>query len=44
VKEAKGRKTTVTCSLYADEEERATAELVAIRVPPEWRDAEGGQH
>lgn len=44
VKEAKSRKTIVTCSLYADQEERATAELVAVRVPPEWRDAEGGQH
>jgi len=44
VKEAKGRKTIVTCSLYAGGDERATAELVAIRVPPEWRDAEGGQH
>lgn len=44
VKEAKGRKTIVTCSLFAGGDERATAELVAIRVPPEWRDAEGGQH
>jgi acyl-coenzyme A thioesterase PaaI-like protein len=44
VKEANGRKTIVTCSLFAEGEERATAEVVAIRVPLEWRDAGGGQH
>ena len=30
------RKTLVTCSIYASGEERAQAELLAIRVPPEW--------
>lgn len=44
VKETSGRKTVVTCVLRADGEDRATGELLAIRVPPEWRDAEGGQH
>jgi acyl-coenzyme A thioesterase PaaI-like protein len=38
------RKTVVTCSLYSKDEERVRARLVAVRVPPEWRDAEGGQH
>ncbi|HEX6509787.1 MAG TPA: PaaI family thioesterase [Chloroflexota bacterium] len=44
IEEVKGRKSIVTCSLVAGGEERATARLVAVRVPPEWRDAEGGQH
>src|SRR5947209_8448004 len=44
VQEAQGRKTLIACSLFAEGAERATAELLAIRVPPEWRDAEGGQH
>ena len=30
------RKTTLSCSLSASGEERATATVVAIRVPPEW--------
>lgn len=30
------RKTLLTCSIYAQGEEWAKAELLAIRVPPEW--------
>ena len=30
------RKTTLSCSLSAEGEERATARLVAVRVPDEW--------
>ena len=39
VTETKGKKTIVTCSLYAREEECARGEIVAVRVPPEWREA-----
>ncbi len=31
------KKTVLSCSLLSNGEERATAELVAVRVPPEWR-------
>ena len=34
--EASERKTLVSCSLTSDGVERATAELVAVRVPLEW--------
>jgi len=30
------RKTLVDCSIYAEDEECAQAELLAIRVPPKW--------
>ena len=30
------RKTLVVCSIYAEDKECAQAELLAIRVPPEW--------
>ncbi len=30
------RKTLVACSIYAEDKECAQAELLAIRVPPEW--------
>jgi acyl-coenzyme A thioesterase PaaI-like protein len=36
VTDATDRKTVVTASLESDGEERATAELVAIRVTPDW--------
>ena len=36
VEDVTERKTLLTCSIYADGEERAQAELLAIRVPPEW--------
>ena len=39
VKEMKGEKTIVTCSLFAMEEECARGEVVAVRVPPAWRHA-----
>jgi acyl-coenzyme A thioesterase PaaI-like protein len=39
ITEKTAKKTIVTCSLRAGEEERATARLVAIRVPAEWRNA-----
>ncbi len=39
IAETNSRKTIVTCSLDAHGETRATARLVAVRVPPEWRDA-----
>jgi acyl-coenzyme A thioesterase PaaI-like protein len=39
--EIKGKKTVVSCSLQSDGEECATARLVAIRVPPEWRERHG---
>lgn len=39
IKETKGKKTTVTCSLFAREEECARGEVVAVRVPPAWRHA-----
>ncbi|MFQ5944451.1 MAG: PaaI family thioesterase, partial [Anaerolineales bacterium] len=39
VKETKGKKTVVSCSLYAREEECARAELLAVRVPTAWREA-----
>ncbi|MFQ5801619.1 MAG: PaaI family thioesterase [Candidatus Methylomirabilales bacterium] len=39
VKETKGRKTIVTCSLFVKEEECVRGEVVAVRVPPAWRQA-----
>ncbi len=42
VKERAGRKTIVICSLFSRGEECARGEVVALRVPPEWR--EGGAH
>ena len=36
VESASGRKSIVTCSLVSDGEERATGEMVAVRVPLEW--------
>lgn len=36
VKDVSKRKTLLTCSIHTDGEERAQAELLAIRVPPEW--------
>ena len=41
ITEMKGKKTIVACSLYSDDEECARGELVAIRVPPEWRNPHG---
>lgn len=35
--ERKGRKTVVECSLVSEGEERAKAEVIAVRVPEEWR-------
>ncbi len=32
-----GKRTTVTCSLYSGETERARARVVAVQVPPSWR-------
>ena len=37
VKEMKGKKTIITCSLFAEGEECARGEVVAVRVPPAWR-------
>ena len=36
VKDVTERKTLLTCTLYAEGEERARAELLAVRVPLEW--------
>ena len=41
VKERGERKTVLTCSVSSGEEERASGELVAVRVEPEW--AKSGQ-
>jgi acyl-coenzyme A thioesterase PaaI-like protein len=38
VVERKGKKTVLECSLLSGEEECARGKLVAIRVPPEWRE------
>ena len=40
IEERKGKKTVLTCSLRSDDLECATARLVAIRVPPEWREGQ----
>lgn len=40
IKESKERKTTVFCSLFANGDECARGEVVAVRVPPAWRGAE----
>ncbi len=37
VKEMKGKKTILTCSLFSRGEECARAEVVAVRVPDAWR-------
>lgn len=42
VKERSGRKTVVACGLFSHGEECARGEVVAVRVPPEWREAEHG--
>jgi acyl-coenzyme A thioesterase PaaI-like protein len=39
VKETRKRRIIVTCSLFAKEEECARGEVVAVRVPPDWREA-----
>ena len=39
VTETKGKKTIVTCSLYAREDECARGEVVAVRVSSAWREA-----
>ena len=36
IEEIKKRKTVLTCSLFADGEECARSEVVAVRVPPAW--------
>jgi hypothetical protein len=36
VKEIKGRKTVVTCSLFSKDEECVRGEVLAIRVSPDW--------
>ncbi len=36
VKEILGKKTTLSCSLISMEKECASAEVVAVRVPPTW--------
>jgi acyl-coenzyme A thioesterase PaaI-like protein len=41
IEEQKGRKTVLTCALYSGDEECARGRLVAIRVPPEWREPHG---
>lgn len=41
VEERAGRKTVVRCTLHSGGEECARGRLVAIRVPPEWREPEG---
>jgi acyl-CoA thioesterase FadM len=39
VTEIAGRRTNLTCSLYADGEECARGTVVAVRVPSTWREA-----
>jgi acyl-coenzyme A thioesterase PaaI-like protein len=41
IEEEKGKKTVLTCWLCSGEEECARGRLVAIRVPPEWREPPG---
>lgn len=38
VADAGDRKTVVTCSVYSGDTRTAEGEVVAIRVPPSWRD------
>lgn len=38
IKEMKERKTIVSCSLFSSGEECARGEVVAVRVPPSWRE------
>lgn len=38
VKESTDRKTVVLCSLWARDEECARGQVVAVRVPPDWRE------
>jgi len=35
----KGKKTIIKCLLFAEGEECARGEVVAVRVPPAWRHA-----
>lgn len=39
IKETTDRKTIVTCSVWARGQECAQGEVVAVRVPPAWREA-----
>ena len=39
IREVSGRKTTVTCSVSSMGEERVRGEVIAVRVPLEWRAA-----
>lgn len=39
VASAGARKTTLTCSVRADGVECATAEVIAVRVPPSWKES-----
>lgn len=41
IEEQTERKTILTCSLLSGDEECASGRLVSVRVPPEWRYAEG---
>ena len=36
IKEVKPEKTVLACTLFSEEEECARAEVVTVRVPPEW--------
>jgi acyl-coenzyme A thioesterase PaaI-like protein len=38
IEERKGKKTVVRCSLFSGDTECAQARLVAVRVPPAWRE------
>jgi len=40
IEESKQRKTVLTCALFAGGEECARAEVVAVRVPHAWREAQ----
>jgi hypothetical protein len=40
IKERKERKTTVICSLFANGNESVRGEVVAVRVPPVWREVQ----
>jgi acyl-CoA thioesterase FadM len=36
VRERRGRKTVVTCSLFSRDQECVRAEILAVHVPPDW--------
>jgi acyl-CoA thioesterase FadM len=38
VAEIAGRRTNLTCSLYAEGQECARGDVIAVRVPVAWRD------